>query len=352
MSLEDASRLAASSDLQSSGTIRPVGGMWSRLDELAARAPGVADVLHHGLGAVAARGLRERGRPVPEPLSVEERFSAAAALATPAIIERVRAVCDGRLLVLKGPEIARRYPNPGLRPQHDLDLLAEDPAEAHRALVAAGCRVRHERDSDHHEPPLAFPDLPLMIELHGAPKWPAGLRPPSAAELFAAAVPSPWAGGDVLVLPPDRHAVLVAAHAWAHRPLRRVLDLADVLALLASAGRDEADAAAAAWDVAGVWRATTAAADALLGGAPTPWTLRSWARNLPVVRERSPAERFLQRVLAPFAVMPARQAAPAAAADVLRAFRRSPEGDWRTRLRRTGPGHPSVAASPEPPPRY
>ena len=330
--------------------MRPVGGMWSRLDELAARAPSVADLLHHGLGAVAARDLRQRGRPVPEPMAEEERFSAAAALATPAIIERVRAECDGRLLVLKGPEIARRYPNPGLRPQHDLDLLVEDPAKAHRALVAAGCRVRHVRDSDHHEPPLAFPDLPLMIELHAAPKWPAGRRPPSAAELFATAVPSPWAGGDVLVLPPDRHAVLVAAHAWAHRPLRRVLDLVDVLALLAGAERREADAAAAAWDVAGLWRATLTAADSLLGGAPVPWTLRSWARNLPDVRERSPGERLLQRVLAPFAVMPARQAAPAAASDLLRAFGRSPEGGWRTRLRRTGPHHPSVAASrPQPP---
>lgn len=346
MSLEGTSRLTASRQ----GYDRAVPELWTRLDEVVASTSSVEDLLHHGLGAIGARQWRERGQPVPKPLCEEERFSAAAALATPLIVERVRAEYDGLLLVLKGPAIARHYPDPGLRPQHDLDLLAEDPAEVHRALVAAGCRVRHVRDSDHHEPPLAFPDLPLMIELHGAPKWPAGMRPPSAAELFAAAVPSPWAGGDVLLLPPDRHAVLVAAHAWAHRPLRRVLDLVDVLALLAAAERGEADAAAAAWDIAGVWRATTAAADAMLCGAPVPWTLRSWARNLPDVRERSPTERFLQRVLAPFAVMPAHQAALASAADLLRAFRRTPEGDWRTRLQRTGPGHPSVAASRSDPP--
>ena len=42
------------------------------------------------------------------------------------------------LILMKGPEAAARYPDPALRPFCDLDFLVDDPAAAHRALMAAG----------------------------------------------------------------------------------------------------------------------------------------------------------------------------------------------------------------------
>jgi hypothetical protein len=102
--------------------------------------------------------------------------------------------------------------------------------------------------------------------------------------------------------------VLLAAHAWAHRPLRRLLDLVDVLVLVRDGDREEAGAIARAWGVERLWGTTFAAAEALLGGGPPTWPLRSWARNLPEVRERSGPEARLEAVLAPFAALPPRAA--------------------------------------------
>ena len=46
-------------------------GLWSRLDDLAARAPTMEDLFHHRLGGIAARRLRRLGAPLPGPLLEE-----------------------------------------------------------------------------------------------------------------------------------------------------------------------------------------------------------------------------------------------------------------------------------------
>jgi hypothetical protein len=70
--------------------------------------------------------------------------------------------------------------------------------------------------------------------------------------------------------------------------------------LLEAGDRAEAAAIAEGWGVASIFASTTAAADAIFGDRMRTLPLRSWARNLPAARERSPREAWLERYLATF----------------------------------------------------
>ena len=234
-----------------------------------------------------------------------------------------------------------------MRPSHDLDLLVEDSAGVFAALRAAGCVVLPSNEpAPQHERPLAFPDLPLSIELHRTPKWPAWAGPPPVAELFGEAVPS-RVGGDVLAPRPAHHAVLLAVHSWAHRPLARILDLADVAVMLHEAGRSEADAVARRWGVERIWGATVRAIDALFDGAAEPWTLRTWARNTPRVSRPTRGQELLERCLSPFAALPPRDATRVGLAAVAAMLGERMTPGHAERLRRLRPEHPAVAAARE-----
>ena len=109
------------------------------------------------------------------------------------VLERVRTACDGPLVLMKGPEVAARYPDPALRGFRDVDLLAPDAPTVQRQLVAAGFEpvgVPEKYAAIHHLRPLAYPGLPLLVEVHDRPKWPARLRLPDKAELLGTAVPA------------------------------------------------------------------------------------------------------------------------------------------------------------------
>jgi hypothetical protein len=191
--------------------------------------------------------------------------------------------------------------------------------------------------------PVAFPDLPLIIELHSAPKWPAWSAGPSAEELFAAGVPSRVGPPGVLAPGPAEHAVLLAAHSWAHRPLARVLDFVDILVLLAEVEAAEASEIAHRWKVRRLWDTTLAAAHALFSGDQPPWTLRTWARNTLEVRRPTRSEELLERLLSPFAAQPpgrALRVAGAAAGEMLVA--RS-TASRRHDSRESRPEHPAFA---------
>ncbi len=278
------------------------------VNRLVDRAPRHSDLAYHRLQVFAARHWRAQGRPVPGEFEREEQFAAVAGAAAPALLEQVRAAYDGPLLLLKGPEVAARYPDPTLRPFSDLDLLVTDAAAAQAALLEAGFTVvegEHEKPELHHRAPLLAPGLPLVLELHDRPKWPRGKVAPARDELFAAAVPA-QAAPDLLTLPPASHAVLLAAHAWAHRPLRRVLDVVDVALMLGDDSREAAADVARRWDVEGIWAATVAAADALFRGDRRPWPLLVWARNLVSVRERTVLASHFERWTAVFCELPPR----------------------------------------------
>ena len=311
--------------------------IWTALDRLVDRAPTIADLRSHRLETFAARRWRALGRPVPAELEEAERLAALAVVSTEPLLARIRAAYDGPLLLLKGPELGARYPDPTLRPFRDLDLLVPDPAAAQQALVEAGFEVvEGETDQPrlHHRPPLLSPGLPLIVELHDRPKWPNAARPPEAAELLELAVPA-HSVAVVSTLPPAPHAVLVAAHSWAHLPLRRILDLVDLAVLARESERAELAEFARLYGVERVWSTMSAAADHLLDGGPKPFPLRTWARNLPAARERTVLESHLERWLSPFDETGRRRALRESGRRIGTNIRPAPGQTWRAKLART-----------------
>jgi hypothetical protein len=309
--------------------------LWRSVDRLAERAPSIQDLRRHGLQLLAARRLRLQGRPLDPLLVHDEQLAAAVTLSAPLLLRRVRAAYEGPVLVMKGPALAELYPEPRLRPYGDVDVLVSDAERAQRALLAAGFRPVGEPTlfrNIHHLRPLVAPGLALTVEVHDRPKWPEGCPAPSTVELLARSTPS---ANGLLTLPAAEHALLVAAHSWAHAPLGRIGQVLD--AHLLAAGADEAELLALArrWSIERLWNTTAAAAGALFGDGDASWPLRSWARSLPAVRERTVFERHLETCLAPFWALPFPGSAAAAAHGLLGTVRRQPEEAWSEKLART-----------------
>src|SRR5262249_29451271 len=159
------------------------------------------------LHLLAARRLRARGLPVPDDLAEAERSAGLMTLAVPSVLRRIRAACDGPVVLMKGYELALRYPDPALRAFSDIDILLEDPEAASGALRAAGFQPTDFEDAHfegrHHVRPLVLPDMPLVIEVHGRPEW-VSWSPPPARLLIDSAVPS-RTGIDGLLAPAPAH---------------------------------------------------------------------------------------------------------------------------------------------------
>ena len=293
--------------------------LWDGVDRLIDTTPELDRLRAHGLHLLAGRRWRATGRPVPAELLAEERAAALAVLCAPAVLTRARVALEGPMVVLKGPVAAARYPDPALRPFGDLDLLVTDPEGAHRTLMAAGFTEAAEPDfyagrpDFYHRSPLACPGFPLPIELHRRPKWPHRMTPPAARELLEAARPAPGLDG-LLELPPAHHALVLAAHGWAHSPLEKVRDLVDVMALAELADPAELAGLARRWSLQKVLAATMAAAEALiLGRRRRPLALRTWARSLAEVRPRRRSEYGVARAVGALWELPPREAVLTAA---------------------------------------
>jgi hypothetical protein len=320
------------------GRSHEVEAIWAGVDRLVDHASDEGALILHRLEPFAARRLRALGREVPEGLAESERLGAAFALAASVHLERARAAVDGPLLVMKGPELAVRYPDPALRIYRDLDLLAPDPHTAQNALVAAG--FVEVGDSDFYEGaphllPLAWPGLPMEVEIHDRPNWPRWLEAPTADELFVGARPSACGVGGVLAPAPERHALVLAAHAWTHGPLERARDLVDVALMTAESDRDEIDRVAAAWGMAKLWRTTIGIAEALLlDGTSLP--LRVWGRNLSAVRDRTVLGRHLAGWTAWYAALPLRLAVRASVAELRADLSPARDEGWPRKIRRSG----------------
>jgi hypothetical protein len=314
------------------------GGLWEAVDALIDRAPSEDDLRSHRLEVLAARRFRTLGRPIPADFAAEERFAAVALLTTPLLLERVRAAYDGPAMVLKGPEVAARYPDPALRGYGDIDLLVPDAEAAHRALLAAGFQLVGDPElyvDIHHLRPVVANGFPLTIEVHSRPKWLDPLAPPATDVLFESAQASATGVAGMLAPSPAQQALLLAVHSWAHEPLRRLRDMIDIAAVAAAADPAEIELLARAWRIERIWGTTIAAVDALLADQRTTWALRMWAQNLGRVRERTVLENHLQRWVSDFWAMP-----PLAAARTLpRTFLEEvgPGGGetWRDKLSRT-----------------
>ncbi len=264
--------------------------IWAGVDRLVANRGGDAAGLRaHGLHLLAAHRAHRLGLGIDEEPLRARRLAAVRTLAAPPLLSRIRALVDGPILLLKGPEVAARYPDPALRPFQDLDLLVPDPGAVQRRLLEAGfapvgCTADFARH--HHEAPLRAPDGPLVVEVHGAPAWPDWGHPPRFGDLLAAAVTSETGVEGILAPAAAHHALLLAAHSWVHGPLPRALDLVDVAALAEECSPGTLDAVARLWGLERVWATTIGAAVSLLADhAPLSWPLLLWARHLPALRE-------------------------------------------------------------------
>lgn len=317
----------------------PVGGaedtaLWRAVAPLLERST-ARDLLQHGVGALAAAHLRARGRVVPAELAREEYLAGIALMAVPPLLERIRASSEGPVVLFKGPEVARLYPGSARR-FSDLDLLAPDARAVHRSLRKAGfAEVGDPRlyVGIHHLRPLRWPNLPLIVEVHSAPKWPEQLTPPTVEEIVEAATPSAVCAG-VLAPDPHQHALLLAAHAWAHQPLHRLRDIVDVAAVAEGLDCDELDVRARAWGLRRLWRTTDAAVGCLLEGRPRTIPLRTWARHLPAVRERTVFENHLQRWVAAYWSLPPHRAVAAQVGAMWLDLRPAVEEQWSSKLAR------------------
>jgi putative nucleotidyltransferase-like protein len=315
-------------------------GIWSSVDRLIDRTDDLRRLRFHRLELLVARRWRSLGRPLPEALLAEERSATARLLAARAALARLRAVYDGPMTTYKGLSAAAVYPDPATRPFGDIDVLVPNAAEVQRTLLAAGCKEVGDPElfvDIHHLRPLMWPRLPIPIEIHDRPKWPDDLPAPSTADVFAAARDGEWGDLDgVPTLPRTYHAVLLAAHAWAHEPLRRALDLVEVVAMADGIDRAELQEVADAFGLGRVWKATiTAADDLLFDDAPSSWPLRLWARHLPAVRERTVAEGHLERWLSGFSSLRLSGALRKLARVLGRELRPAWDESWRGKLSRT-----------------
>lgn len=304
-------------------------GLWERVGELLDSAPSNEGVVVHGVDLLRAWRMRQLGQLVPEELQFRERLARATALAAPALLQRIRSTLDGPIILIKGPEIARLYPEQS-RSYGDVDLLVPDALSAQSALTSAG----FEEVGDpklfvdiHHLRPLVWPSLPLTVELHSRPKWPDNIAGPTFTDLIDAAEPSQSGPPGILSLSPEQHAVVVAAHAWAHVPLRGLRDLIDLAAVSLNIDRAQARAFARSFGLERIWDTSINAADSLFGsGATRSLPLALWARHVPDVRERTVLESHVEQVLSPFWALPPGRATICSLTQLTETFRRA-EGD-------------------------
>ena len=290
----------------------------------------------HGLGALEAFRRNLVGAAVPEALAMEARMAAVAMLSARPLLERIRNCCDGPLVLMKGPEVALRYPG-SARGFIDIDLLASEPRRVHDQLREAGFAEAGSVklfESHHHLPPLRWPDLPLKVEIHGGTNWPSGLEAPPAASIIGSAAPSDLGVEGILAPEAAHHALLVAAHAWAHEPLWRLRDLVDVRALSPPSERAAIERTARAWSLTRLWRTTDRVTDAVLGRGRMPLLVRPWARHLLELRERTVLENHLRALMAAYWALPLTAAAATTADALAEDLLPAPEESWSHRLSR------------------
>jgi Uncharacterised nucleotidyltransferase len=301
------------------------------LDGAAARRRPLSDLRLHRVHLLLAQRIRLRGERIPAELERDERNAAFAALAAPVVLKRARDAYDGPLMLMKGPEVAAEYPDPLRRPFMDLDLLAGDPRAAQLALQSAGFEPIQPAapfDGHHHLAPLIWPGLPLVVEIHRRPHWVDGLEPPSPAELFEAGVPTREGVAGVLAPAPEHHALLLAAHGWAHGPLTRLGRLIDAAALTVRSDERELELAARRWRCARLWRLSCRVVERVLLGRGRPLPLKLWAPHLAELRDRSVLELHAERWLAPLWGLQGRDALAALAATFATELRPCAGENW------------------------
>jgi hypothetical protein len=317
--------------------------IWPAVDRMLDRMD-VETVVVHRLGPLAAERWSALGRELPPVVLQERRVAQFLPLLAVAVLQRARAAYPGRMLVVKGPEIAALWPSSG-RLYSDLDLLVDDASAAFEALRAAGFETIG-RERVHHLAPVAWPGINIPLEIHSRLGWPRHFEPPPREELFDQAIPSRLPVEGLETAGHAHHAVLTAAHAWKHMPLRSVSDLIDITLLAQESNPDEIDRAARRWQVDRIWRTSEATASWVLRGSRRPLVTRLWAQSLRDPRNPTRLERHVRRWVAPFWALPPGRASVAAARNFATAVRPVGTEGWRAKLRRSFSSSP-ITREPE-----
>jgi len=159
-----------------------------------------------------------------------------------AVALAVRPLTDAGLepVVFKGPAVAARYPEPGLRPMDDIDLLLPQADHRHAldALGHAGWQVARPGGRDTNATVLTHREVPsFFLEVHyaleGASQRVTALDP---GTLWAMRQPLECAGTSAFGLPPAEELVVLAAHAGGpHHRFVRLVWMADLAMIVGAA---------------------------------------------------------------------------------------------------------------------
>lgn len=227
--------------------------------------------------AANAQGLRlllldrevERGQELPKKQRDARYLAHLLKPVSVALLARIRAAVEGPLIIIKGPEVSAHYPRPGLRSWCDLDIIAEDAAAVWEQLKAAGFSggARSEGHDHRHEPPLSLPGYRLTVEVHRTIPLPLWGRSPDWSWLLRHTYPA-RSGSGFLAPVPELHAVIIAAHAWAHSPFRSLRDSLDQELLLLDGDPAVAKALADELGVGRLWDAERRLADNVFRDRP------------------------------------------------------------------------------------
>jgi hypothetical protein len=300
-------------------------------------------VLLHQVGPLAAERWSKLGRELPAPLVHQRRVAQLLPLLAVEVLGRARAAYPGRMLVVKGPEIAALYPSSS-RLYGDLDVLVDDAPAALEAFLAAGFQIIDSgiERRPHHLSPVWWPGIHLPIEIHTRLNWPRHLEAPANEELFEQAIPSTLPVDGLETAAPAHHAILTAAHCWKHLPLQSIRDLIDVTVMSDRCDPSEVEAEARRWGMDRIWNTTTATSTWMFAGGRRPVATRLWAQSLRGPREVTILERHVRRWVTPFWALPPGRAAVAAAKNVYTDLQPVDGEGWGAKLRRSA----SVASHP------
>ena len=311
--------------------------LWARLSVLVDRAPTLSALREHRVNLFAARCWRDAGRRVPAELRADERNAAMTALSVEPLLRRVRAAYDGTLMLMKGPEAAAHHLHPETRCFRDLDLLVDDPVAAQRALIAAGFMQgpRAQKYAEGSTRATGVSGLPVHRRAASPTERSAVIPRPPVEEILDLSAPSTTGVTGITAPVPPVHALLLAAHSWTDRPVARLVDLVDVLAVLGEDDREAAERLSRAWGWQRLWRTTLMLADGVLGDHGLPLSLKTWARHFQCARERTVLEDHIARAAAPAWSVPRAGAGRALTTALIRTAARQPDEDWGEKLHRS-----------------
>jgi hypothetical protein len=306
----------------------PDRGIWSGVACTIDAHPDVARLRAHGLAPLAAAHWRDTGHSLTQAVDMDRVTATALGLQAERLLREVTSFADQPVLLLKGPEVAARYPELGLRDLTDVDILVADTDAMERSFSNAGWleytgpgELRWY-DELHHAHPFVLPGSSLPIEPHRRPNWPIWGRAPGFPELHDAAVESAVAIDGLLAPKVEHHALLVLAHSWADVPFERFSQLIDFALLVEECDADELTKCARRWQLSRLLSVGLDAIDSLLlGRRSDALTVRWFAPHLRALATPTRARAQFDRYASGFFVTSPTCATSAMAAGSLRRLR-------------------------------